>query len=187
MAQWAASMLPLSYNKIRLLAIHCFKIPCFCICPSKCHPLHSAARGTCYLCPPPAVTVVHIVAVMSLRFLISYLDTVLGYHVVLANRTFFFWYYFNYLIILCLVLLLFLLPSVLLRCWLGSRKGIQPVKNSEMQICILILSWCHCHSLSLASVKSRLVLLFWYWLSQVVLDKGLLNGCCCCCYACYWF
>ena len=58
--------------------------------------------------------------------------------------------------------------------WLGDRKGIRPVKNSggvvawlsvwsEMQTCIWP-SWCHCHSLSLASVKSRLVLPFWYGL-----------------------
>ena len=38
-------------------------------------------------------------------------------------------------------------------------------------------SWCHCHSLSLASVKSRLVLPFWYRPTRVVLDKGPLNGC----------
>jgi len=44
-----------------------------------------------------------------------------------------------------------------------------------MQSCIWP-SWCHCHSLSLASVKSRLVLPFWYRLTQVVLDKGPLNG-----------
>ena len=31
--------------------------------------------------------------------------------------------------------------------------------------------------LSLASFKSRLVLPFWYWLTQVVLEKRLLNGC----------
>jgi len=37
-------------------------------------------------------------------------------------------------------------------------------------------SLCHCHSLSLASVESRLVLPFWYRLTQVVLDKGSLNG-----------
>ena len=40
-------------------------------------------------------------------------------------------------------------------------------------------SWCHCHPLSLASVKSRLVLPFWYWLTWVVPDKGPLNGCVC--------
>jgi len=49
---------------------------------------------------------------------------------------------------------------------------------SEMQTCIWP-SWCHCHSLSLASVISRLVLLFWYRLTQVVLEKGALNVCVC--------
>ena len=51
---------------------------------------------------------------------------------------------------------------------------------SELQTCI----WpglCHCHSLSLASVKSRLVLPFWYWLIRVVPDKWPLNGCVCVC------
>ena len=47
---------------------------------------------------------------------------------------------------------------------------------SEVQTCIWP-SWCHCHSLSLAPVKSRLVLPFWYWLTQVVLEKRPLNGC----------
>ena len=49
---------------------------------------------------------------------------------------------------------------------------------SEVQTCIWPSS-CHCHSLSLASVKSRLVLPFWYWLTSVVLEKGPLNGCVC--------
>jgi len=44
-----------------------------------------------------------------------------------------------------------------------------------------LLTWYHCHSLSLASVKSRLVLPFWYRLTRVVLDKGTLNGCVCDC------
>ena len=78
-------------------------------------------------------------------------------------------------------------PSVLWRCWLGGRKGIRPVKKlsggvlvwlsvwSEVQTCIWP-SWCHCHSLSLAPVKSRLVLPFWYRLTRVVPDKGPLNG-----------
>ena len=40
-----------------------------------------------------------------------------------------------------LILFLFLLPSVLLRCWLGDRKGIWPVKKLEwwgtgMVICL---------------------------------------------------
>ena len=47
---------------------------------------------------------------------------------------------------------------------------------SEVQTCIRS-SRCHCHSLSLASLKSRLVLPFWYWLTRVVPDKGPLNGC----------
>jgi len=48
----------------------------------------------------------------------------------------------------------------------------------EVQTCVWP-SWCHCHSLSLASVKSRLVLPFWYRLTWVVPDKGPLNGCVC--------
>ena len=51
---------------------------------------------------------------------------------------------------------------------------------SEVQTCIWP-SWCHWHSLSLASVKSRLVLSFWYRLTWVVPDKGSLNGCVCVC------
>ena len=86
-------------------------------------------------------------------------------------------------------------PSVLWRCWLGGRKGIRPVKKlsggvlawlsvwSEVQTCIWP-SCCHCHSLSLASVKSRLVLPFWYRLTRVVPEKGPLNGMCV--YVCVW-
>ena len=47
---------------------------------------------------------------------------------------------------------------------------------SEVQTCIWP-SWCHCHSLYLASVKSRLVLPFWYRLTRVVPEKRQLNGC----------
>jgi len=42
---------------------------------------------------------------------------------------------------------------------------------SEVQTCIWP-SWCHCHSLSVASVKSRLVLPFWYRLIWVVPEKS---------------
>jgi len=45
---------------------------------------------------------------------------------------------------------------------------------SKVQTCIWP-SRCHFHSLSLASVKSRLVLPFWYRLIRVVLDKGPLS------------
>jgi len=54
---------------------------------------------------------------------------------------------------------------------------------SEVQTCIWPSEF-HCHSLSLAPVKSRLVLPFWYRLTRVVWEKGPLNGClfvCCCC------
>jgi len=46
-----------------------------------------------------------------------------------------------------------------------------------VQTCIQPCSWYHCHSLSLASVKFRLVLPFWYRLTRVVWDEGPLNGC----------
>jgi len=71
------------------------------------------------------------------------------------------------------------LPPLRLQCF--DRKGIRPVKKlscgvlvwlsvwSEMQTCIWP-TWCHCHSLSLASVKSWLVLPFWYRLTRVVPD-----------------
>ena len=82
------------------------------------------------------------------------------------------------------------LPSVLRRCWLGGWKGIRPVKTerwgcwrgylSGARCWLAWPSWCHCHSLSLASVKSRLVLPFWYRLTRIYSpDKGQLNGCVC--------
>ena len=72
----------------------------------------------------------------------------------------------------------------------GQQEGHPACKNlsggvlarlsvwSEVQTCIWP-SWCHCHSLSLASVKSRLVLPFWYRLTWVVPEKRPLNGCVC--------
>jgi len=101
------------------------------------------------------------------------------------------------IIIFSLLLLIIINPSVLWRCSLGRRKSIRPVKLSagvlawlsvwsDVETCIWP-SWCHCHSLSLASVKSRLVLHFWYQLTQVVLDKGPLNGCVCYYYYYYYY
>jgi len=49
---------------------------------------------------------------------------------------------------------------------------------SEMQTCIWP-SWCHCHSLTLASVRPRLVLPFWYRLTRVDPVKKPLNVCVC--------
>jgi len=74
----------------------------------------------------------------------------------------------------------------------GWQEGHPACKKTEqwgagMVICLewgadLHMSrWCHCHSLSLASVKSRLVLPFWYQLTWVVPEKGQLNGCVCAC------
>ena len=63
---------------------------------------------------------------------------------------------------------------------------------SKVQTCIWP-SRCHFHSLSLASVKSRLVLPFWYRLTRVVLDKGPLNvracvrACMCVCFIVWYF
>ena len=54
------------------------------------------------------------------------------------------------------------------------------IRLGEVQICIWLI-WCDCHSLSPASVKSSLVLPFWYQLTWVVLEKGPLNGCVCVC------
>jgi len=65
-----------------------------------------------------------------------------------------------------------LLPSGGVLVWLSVW--------SKVQTCIWP-SWCHCHSLSLASVKSRLVLPFWYRPTLVVPEKGPLNGCVCVC------
>ena len=76
---------------------------------------------------------------------------------------------------------------MLWRCWFCGKKGIPPIKNCKktewwgagMVIYLergIRSSWCHCHSLSLASVKSRLVLPLWFWLTRVVPDKGPLNG-----------
>jgi len=55
-------------------------------------------------------------------------------------------------------------------CWRGYLSGARCRLAS-------LPSRFHCHSLSLASVKSRLVLPFWYQLTRVVPDKELLNGC----------
>ena len=69
-----------------------------------------------------------------------------------------------------------LLPSGEVLAWLSVW--------SEVQTCMWP-SWCHCHSLSLASVKSRLVLPFWYRPTRVVPEKGPLNMCVCVCVCVY--
>ena len=81
------------------------------------------------------------------------------------------------------------LPSVLWHCWLGSRKGIRPVKKlsgevlawlsvwSMVQMICIWSSWCHCHPIISCSSKIQNGLPFWCQLTQVVLEKRLLKGC----------
>jgi len=68
---------------------------------------------------------------------------------------------------------------------LGDRKGIRPVKNEWWGVGVVVclergadLHMAQLMPLSLAPVKSRLVLPFWYRLTQVILEKRPLNGCC---------
>jgi len=81
-------------------------------------------------------------------------------------------------------------PSVLWRCWLDGRKGIQPVKNWVVGCWRGYLSGARCrlaygpadatatHCL-LFSVKSRLVFPFWYRLTWVVPEKAVKHVCVC--------
>ena len=80
-------------------------------------------------------------------------------------------------------------PSVLWRCWLGGRKGIRPVKTewwaTGVVICLEQGTDLHMaqlmplpHTVSCYS-KIQIGLTFWYWLTRVVPEKGLLNGCVC--------
>jgi len=74
-----------------------------------------------------------------------------------------------------------ILPSVLWHCWLGVRKSIRSVNIewcgvgvwSKVQIVCMWSSQSYCHP----KTPSSLVLPFWYWLTQVVLEKRLLHGC----------
>ena len=54
------------------------------------------------------------------------------------------------------------MPSVLSRCWLGDRKGFQPVKKLNGGVLAWLSAWSkvqmaqliyHCHSVSLAPVN----------------------------------
>jgi len=85
------------------------------------------------------------------------------------------------------------LPSVLFAfsAWtlLGVRKSIRPVKLSNEVLVICLKRGADClHMVQLmplhpktlqylASLKSKLVLPFWYRLTQVVLEKRPINGC----------
>jgi len=108
--------------------------------------------------------------------------------------TFFPKIYYNFLSFkwLCVcVCVCMLLPSVLWHCWLGVSKSIQPVKTEWWGVGVVICPeveivciWVQLMPLhpknpsSLASLKSGLVLPFWYRLTQVVLEKTPLNSSC---------
>ena len=65
----------------------------------------------------------------------------------------------------------------------GRASSLQPAKiewRCWCQIICIWFSWCHFHPKtpsSLVSFKSRLVLPFWYQLTQVVMEKRPLNRC----------
>jgi len=81
------------------------------------------------------------------------------------------------------------MPSVLWHCFSGPMKSIWPVNNWVWGVgvvvflergadCLHMVQLMPLHPKtpsSLASFKSRLILLFWYRLTRVVLDKGPLN------------
>jgi len=50
------------------------------------------------------------------------------------------------------------------------------VSNEVQMICIWS-SWCHCHPIVSCSSKIQNDLPFWWGITQVVLEKRLLNGC----------
>ena len=74
-----------------------------------------------------------------------------------------------------------LFPSMILRCWLGGRKGIRPVKTDwwgtgifvwiEVQMICIWSSLCHCHPVISCSSKMQNDLPFWCRFTQVVLEK----------------
>jgi len=68
-----------------------------------------------------------------------------------------------------------------LACWLGVQRApsLQKRPLNRWSTCIHIAF--SAFTLLVASVKSRLVLPFWYRPTQVVPEKGPLNGCVCVC------
>jgi len=70
------------------------------------------------------------------------------------------------------------LPSVLWCCWLGSRKGIRPVKTVVRYWCFYLSgarcicsSWCHCHPIVSCSSKIQNGLPFWCRLTRLSWKK----------------
>jgi len=91
---------------------------------------------------------------------------------------------------LLLLLLLFLLLVSALTLLVGRQEGHPACKNRVVGCQCGCLSGARCRlaygpadatALTLASVKCRLVLPFWYRLTRVVPEKGPLNVCVCVC------
>ena len=82
------------------------------------------------------------------------------------------------------------LPRVLWRCWLGSQKGIRPVKTewwgAGMVICLERGADLHMAQLMPLPLtvscfsKIQIGLPFWYWLTWAVPEKGPLKRVCVC-------
>jgi len=96
----------------------------------------------------------------------------------------------KFLFVFLLSLFMRSLPSVLWHCWLGGRKGIRPVKNWVVRCWHGYLEWdADLHMAQLNPLpltiscfsKIQIGLSFWYRLTWVVPEKGLLNGHVCVC------
>ena len=163
---------------------------CFSVCLSVC-PMAAAQKR--FICPGISITfcsshcflsVYHYLATVMLSKTYLLFCTQFCVHVSWVCELHF---AFSTLQNLLQILLLYFSALTLL---VGQKEGHLACKKlsgvvpvwfsvlSEVQACIWP-SWCHCHSLSVASLQSRLVLLFCYRLTQVVLDKGPLNECVC--------
>ena len=95
---------------------------------------------------------------------------------------------------ICIWCLVVCWPSLLWPCWLGGRKGIQPVKNWVVGCWRVYLSgaWCRLAYGQLIPLpltvscfsKIQIGLPFWYRLTRVKPEKGPLNGCVCVYFVC---
>jgi len=80
------------------------------------------------------------------------------------------------------------MPSVLWHCWFGIRKSTRPVKSLSDEVLVWLSAWrkvqticiwfslCRCYLIISCFIKIQNGLPFWCWLTQVVLERRLLNG-----------
>jgi len=57
---------------------------------------------------------------------------------------------------------------------------------SKVEMICIWSNWCTATRSSLASLKSQMVLFFWYWLNQAVMEMRSLSGCTCSSYRSFW-